>query len=327
MTEWIDAVRVSLAVGGLAFASWTDVRTREAPDGVWYFLALCALPLMALDFDARFGGMAWLLVVPVGGVFLVAFTGGELIPVVPGDTIPDENYEFTPAQRAILAVDLSLSAVIAVVSVLVIALAPGIDLGRAAHPLFGPQALAFAACLMFGTGLLFFVTGALFGGGDAKAFMVLALLFPVAPAVAGLPLFPPATLVAASLPFALVVFVNGALLLVVAGPVIYTAVSRRRGHVRMPESLLAVPKPIGEVNLERDFIMGSVEDGKWRRRLLARQGTHSDKKQKEALEFLKAAGEEVVFVSPKLPFILFMLVGLVLAVAVTSPFYWFAAGG
>jgi preflagellin peptidase FlaK len=327
VTEWVDAVRVAVAVGGLAVASYTDVKKREVPDGLWYALALAALPLMALDFDARFGGTAWLLALPVGAVFAVAFTGGELFPIFPGDTLPEGEIVLSEAQRRLWRIDKALSATVVAVSLAVLLWAPGLDLGRPVHPLLGPQAIALSACLMFGAGLFFFITGALFGGGDAKGFMVLALLFPTAPALAGLPVMAPASLAAQSLPFALVVFFNAGLMLVVAGPVVYAAVSLRRGHFRFPDSLMAVPKPVGQVDLSRDFVMGSLEDGQFKRRFLTRQGTHSDAKQKEALAFLQQRGDPVVFVAPKLPFMVYMLLGLVVAVVLTSPLYWIPAAG
>lgn len=322
MTEWIDIARVALAVGGLAAASFTDIRTREVPDGLWYGLALAALALFALDFDARFGGTAWVLVVAVGAVFAVAVTGGEILTVIPGDTVPEGPIELTEAQKRIWRIDQVLSLALLGAAAAVFLLAPGLDLGAPAGVLEGPEALALATCTMLGAGLVFYILGVLHGGGDAKGFMALVLLFPTAPALAGLPLFPPSSLTAQVLPFALVVLFNGALVLVVAAPLAFVGMGVRQGRLRFPYSLAGYSMPIAKVNLEREFLMGSVEDGAWRPRFLVSRATHADSRQKEALAFLKEEGQQDVFVSPKFPFMVYMLFGLVLAVAVTSPLYW-----
>lgn len=322
MSEWIDVARIVLAVGGLAVASWTDLRTREVPDGLWYALAVAALALMAADFDARFGGVAWALVLSVGAVFAVAVTGGEILTVIPGDTVPEGPVELTDAQKRTWRIDQALSLGLLAGAAALFLAAPGLDLGRPAGPLEGPEALALSTCLMLGAGLLFYVIGALHGGGDAKGFMALVLLFPTAPALAGLPIFPPDALVARTIPFALIVLFNGAIMLVVAAPLGFAAVGLRRGSFRFPHSFAGYAKPVSDVDLEREFIMGSVEGGAWRPRFMVGRTTHSDARQKEALEFLRESGEKEAFVSPKFPFMVYMLLGLLLAVLVTSPLYW-----
>jgi hypothetical protein len=322
VTEWIDIARVAVAVGGLAVASYTDIRTREVPDGLWYALAVVAIALFGLDLDARFGGMAWVLTVPVALVFVVAVTGGEIFTVIPGDDIPEGPIELSPGQERIWRIDQAITVALLAAAATTFLVAPGLDLGEPApRPTGGPEAMAFSTCLMLAAALLFYFMGALHGGADAKGFMVVALLFPTAPVLAGLPLWPGNAGVAEVLPFALVVLFNGALLLVVAGPLMFAAIGARRGRFKWPHSFAGYAKPLDQVNLEREFLMGSVEDGMWRPRFMVSRGSHSAGKQVEALEFLKSAGETEVFVSPKFPFMVYMLLGLLLAVVATSPLY------
>jgi hypothetical protein len=157
--------------------------------------------------------------------------------------------------------------------------------------------------------------------------MTLAILFPVAPAVPGLPLVPPPGLSSAAIPFALAAFFNGAILLVAARLPVSPIVSVRRGMFRWPDSFFGVPKPVEKVNLEREWVLGAVEGGLFARKLVPRHGSHSDERQKEALEFLKAKGEATVFVSPKLPFMVYLLAGFIVLVVLSCPLYFVGGFG
>lgn len=322
MTEWVDAARVAAGIGGLAVASWSDIKSREVKDGLWFALAVVALALMAFDFNARFGGASWALVLAVGAVFIVAVTGGEIITVLPGDTLPEGPIELTDAQSRLLMIDYAISLAILGGAVAVFLIAPSLDLGTRVGPLVGPQAQAYSACLMLGAALLFYAMGALHGGADAKGFMVLALLFPVAPAILGLPLIAVDPLSLAILPFALVVLFNGALVQVVGMPLWFSVRGLMRGQFRWPLSLAGYPKPVEAVDLERDFLMGTVKDGVFREHFILSRRSHSDSLQREGLEALRKGGVKTVFVTPKAPFMAYMLAGLIVAVILTSPLHW-----
>ena len=86
--DWVDAARVGIAVAVLGAAAYTDLKTRMAPDGLWYGGAAAAVVLMALDFASSFGGVSWVLAPAVGAIFVVGITGGEIISVFPGDQVP-----------------------------------------------------------------------------------------------------------------------------------------------------------------------------------------------------------------------------------------------
>ena len=313
---------MGLCAGGLAAAAYTDVKTREVADELWYALAAAGVALMALGFNEAYGGLSWLLALPVGMVFVVAVTGGEIISLFPGDADPPAEFEPTPRQRLIMRLDIALSLLLIGGALVVFAAAPGLDLGRPAPLLEGPLPRAVAACLMFGAALAFYQFSLISGGADAKALMVLALLFPAAPALGSLPLVHPSAVSLALIPFALAVYFNGAVLLVVARAPVYPLMSWRRGRVRFPESLFGYPKAPSTVNLEREWLLGSVAEGAWVRGTFPRHVTHSPEKQAEALAFLRSRGDELVFVTPKLPFMLYLLAGFLVALALTSPLYF-----
>ena len=318
---------MAIAVGGLAYAAYTDVKTREVPDAVWYVVGGAAVALFALDLDARFGGQAAIMALPVALLFVVAITGGEILEVIPGDEPPPEGYELNAAERLRLRIDIALSAAMVGGALAVFALASRFDLGMPGGLLDGPQAQAYGVSLMFGLAFLMFFLSLIAGGADAKGLMTLALLFPVAPAFAGLPLVPAPALAVAAVPFALAVFFNGAVLLVVARLPVSPVVSLRRKAFRFPESFFGVPKKLDRINLDREWVLGAVVDGAWKRKLMPTHGSHSDAKQKEALEFLKARGDATAFVSSKLPFMVYLLAGFFVLVVLSCPLYFVGGWG
>ena len=321
--DWIDAARVGIAVAVLGVAAYTDLKTRMAPDGLWYAGAAAAVVLMALDFSASFGGVAWVLAFVVGTIFVVAITGGEIISVFPGDQVPPPPEQWTERQKSVMRVDQMISVVLIAAALSALVLSSQWDLGPPVHPLAGPQAIAISSAVMVGAGLLFYLMGALHGGADAKAFMMLAVLVPQAPDIGVDPLVVGNPLARLYLPFVLVVLFNAALCLVLAAPLAFVVLSARAGRMSFPYCLAGYPKAVAHVNLERDFLMGTVVDGKWVPRAMLFRGGLSDDMQKEGLELLKKTGQESVFVSPKFPFLVYMLLGLLLAIFVGSPLLLF----
>lgn len=321
LSEIIDLARVALGLIGLSAAAYTDLKTREVPDGLWYGLGAGGLALLALGLNETFGGQAWLLVLPVGLLFIVALTGGEIFPVVPGDVEIPEDFEPTPRQRMIMRLDVAAALGLIGAGLLFFFLLDRQDLGPRPF-LAGAEVQAYAVSIMFGVAIALFELSLISGGADAKALMVLAALFPVPPAIQGLPLLHPPGLTLALIPFSLAVFFNGAILLVLVKLPLFPLIGRRTGRVHFPESFFGFEKPVAAINLEREWILGAVVEGEWKRRLMPTHDSHSDEAQKAALAFLQAKGTAAVFVTPKLPFMLYLLGGLVAALLLSSPLYF-----
>jgi hypothetical protein len=324
LSEWIDATRVGLCLFALCVAAYTDIKTREVPNELWYGLGAAGLVAMGLGFSESFGGLSWLLAVPVALVFVVVVTGLEIIPVFPKDAKVDENTKLTARQEFLTKLDLGLSAAMLLAALAFFVFAGGLDLGRATFVLAGPQAQAYSVSLMCLFALGMFYVSLISGGADMKALATLALLFPAVPSFPGLPLVHPNPTALLVVPFALAVYFNGALVLVVAKFPVYPVLSARRGHLRFPESVAGYPKPPSEVNLEREWINAKLVDGQVKQTLWPKHGAHSDEKQKELLEFLKARNEPFVFVSQRLPFMVYLAAGFVAALVVSSPLYFVA---
>ncbi len=315
---------MGLCLFGLTLAAYTDVKTREVPNELWYGLGAAGLVIMGLGFSDSFGGLSWLLAVPVALVFAVVVTGLEIIPVFPKGAQISDDPELTPRQEFLTKVDLALSAAMLLSALVFFVLASGLDLGRPTFVLEGPQAQAYSVCLMCLFALGMFYVSLISGGADMKALATLAVLFPAVPSVGGLPLVHPHALALLVVPFALAAYFNGALILVVAKIPVYPIASARRGHLRFPASIAGYPKPPGEVNLAREWINARLVDGKVVQTLWPKHGAHSDEKQKELLDFLKAKGEPFVFVSQRLPFMVYLAAGFVAALVVSSPLYFVA---
>jgi hypothetical protein len=324
VVEWVDAARVGLGLLGLGLASMTDIKTREVPNELWYALGAAALALMALDFNGAFGGAAWVLAVPVGLLFVVAVTGGEILSVFPEGEEPAEDFEPTPAQRKVLRTDMGLTALFVAAALAVFVLAGTLDLGRPVGVLEGPQAQAYSTSVMFGLSIGLYMASLLAGGGDAKALILLSCLFPRVPVLPGLPLVSPSALSLEILPYSLALFFNAGLLLVLLRVPLSLAMSAREGRVKLPQSLFGHPKRVANVDLDREWVMGRLEEGAFVETRMVTHGAHSDGEQAKALAFLKGSGVEKVFVTSKLPFMVYLLVGLAVALLVTSPLYFVA---
>ncbi len=324
MVEWVDASRVALGLLGLCLASLTDIRTREVPNELWYALGAAAIALMGLDFNASFGGAAWVLALPVGLLFVVAITGGEILSVFPEGEEPPEDFEPTPAQRRTIRIDVALTAILVGGALALFALAHTMNLGRRVGLLEGPEAQAYATSVMFGLSIGLYMASLLAGGGDAKALILLSCLFPRAPALPGLPLVAPSALSLQLLPYSLALFFNAGLLLILLRVPLSLAMSARHGGVKLPQSLFGHPKKVAAVDLNREWVMGRLEGGAFVLTRMVTHGAHSDAEQAKALAFLKEQGVEEVFVTSKLPFMVYLLVGFAVALLVTSPLYFLA---
>jgi prepilin signal peptidase PulO-like enzyme (type II secretory pathway) len=322
VADWVDAARVAAALAALAYAAYTDHKTREVPDEVWWAVGAAAFVLFAVDLHADWGGMAWVMAVPAGLVFVVAVLGGEFLEIIKGEGPIPDDYALNAEETRRRNIDYALTAAALGAAVALFVISPSLDLGARPPLLQGPVVQALMVVLMFGAAYLMFFASLLAGGADAKGLIALAILFPVAPDLPSLPLVQPDPLAVLIVPFALAIFFNGAILLVVAGLPVLPLISLKRGAFKFPESMAGVPKGLDKVNLDREWILGKVKDGAWKRVLWPRHGSASDEMQKEALAFLKARGDRIVYVTPRMPFMVYLVVGFVILLIFSSPLYF-----
>lgn len=178
----------------------------------------------------------------------------------------------------------------------------------------GPRLLWEAGVALATCGLLYlFWWAGAFGGADAKGLMVLAWLLPGLPDLAAGTVTPTAD-----------AFVN-ATFLVLVYPLAFLAVNLARlaagRQPRLPAAFLGVEMATDRAAARHVWPLQAVDDaGRLRWVLFHRPGQPLD----ETYARLRAAGVERVWVTPKVPFIVPLLAGLLLAKWIGNAALWFA---
>lgn len=148
--------------------------------------------------------------------------------------------------------------------------------------------------------------GLVAGGADAKALMALGLLAPFPVALAeGLPPL------ASPVPAAFAVLSNS-LILFLAIPLAFLAWNAAHGHLRLPHAILGVKRRAADVQRGHAWPMETV-DAKGRRATRFFASRMGSAEVEETFARVQALGEERVWVSPKIPFMIPLLGGFVLA--------------
>jgi len=146
------------------------------------------------------------------------------------------------------------------------------------------------------------------GRADARALMSIAILQPLYPSFFGLPIFTPPYLniIELTFPFAFLVLLYSAIASVIF--IISLSIKNAaRGDFGFPEMFIGYRIPIDEVDKKHVWLMERVEEGE---HVLY---VHPDSHTKEDIEKLKKIGRERVWVQPKIPFIIFITIGLIAA--------------
>ncbi len=146
------------------------------------------------------------------------------------------------------------------------------------------------------------------GRADARALMTVAILQPLYPSFLSFPIFMPAyvEIIEVTFPFMFLVLLYSA----IASMVYLMAILSRnlsRGDTGFPEMFIGYRIPVDEVDKHQVWLMERVVDGE---HVLY---VHPREHKKEDLEKLKEIGRDRVWVQPKIPFIVFITAGLILA--------------
>lgn len=307
----IDVVRILVAIIALGLASVSDIRTRKVPNTLWYVMAGIGVGLLVVDLSLLEGSTGWYLVLafPVAAVFAVVVTGGELWPVMPADE-EDQDRELTPSEARVYIVDLGVSVILLVASVAILVLAYD-NLSDT-----GPYWYIVSSVMMIVVALGLYLARILHGGGDAKALMTLAVLFPIYPLGDTFPLLETPAGMDLLFPFALAVLINAAIITALLVPLAFIVISAARGPLRFPEAIFGYPVPPDDVDEKRMWLLYEAEEGasELTRRLWPRRGKAADEARARALAIIQGRHEAIVYVSPKIPFMVPMLIGLILAI-------------
>lgn len=172
------------------------------------------------------------------------------------------------------------------------------------------QAALITAALVFVMALVGYITGLIAGGADAKALASLAILAPLPLGAAwSLPLSPPLPLVLTSL-------TNG-LILALSVPLVLLVWNIAHGDVDGARTLLGFKRPLEKVDLRVAWPLEFVDEEGEHVVAATPRGVPRDAFDPDAMA---EHGHERVWVTPKVPFLVPLWLGFVLAVLVGDPF-------
>lgn len=283
--ESINALRLALSLSILAYASFLDVKTRKVPNIYWIGLGVAGLGLILAQLYVDEMPIEYLLVfIPILAILADVYLGSD---------------EETTKTKLITLGKYAL----ALGSILVLAYQYGSD-DYFQHLLAVPIIMLFIVVM--------YMLDIVRGGADAKALLSLSILFPFYPVFGTLPLVHGDTSAADTLlPFSFSILFNAAIIVALT-PLAYLARNLSRKEFAFPFGLLGYKLDTIEIARKHVWLMESIVDGKLVTH--ARPRRHEDLK--ADIELLASSGYKRVWVTPKIPFIVPMLVSLILTTIV-----------
>ena len=294
--------RLAVGAGFLALGAASDVRTRRVRDPVWIALGTVGLVVLAAQIATSFWYWNdWLLFLSAAILFYAVFYGKPILDA--------DGLHLRPVRVLVLG-----AAAAAFVAALLLpnpyarSILPA---GAVVLPDWELATMPVMVVVFQG----FYQVGLLRGGADAKALIALTLLVPLYPDGAPLPLIQATPAVADAMrvvfPFSLVVLVDAAVLMLVV-PLAYFAVNAARREFEWPVGFLGTKVPIDAVP-RHAWVMERIDDRGERYAVLF---PSRDKDESAEIAKLRAAGEKRVWVETKIPFVLLLFLGFLLAFAV-----------
>ncbi len=294
------AARLVLGVGFLAAAATADVRTRRVRDPLWVALGTTGLVLLAVDIATSTWNYwnDWLFLGSAAILFFAVFYGRPLLE--------EDGIYLRPLRLLVLAA----AAAAWFAGLLLPTPVYLTQLGMVYRYVDNIQLAAVPVLILVYQG--FYQLGFLRGGADAKAMMALTLLVPYYPDAAPFPILTLPAAVATTMkdlfPFSLTVLVNAAILFL-AVPLAYLVVNVARGEFEWPQGLFGTKAPLDRLPPHVWLMERVGRDGE-RVAVLFPSRTKDDS---EEVAKLRAAGADRVWVQPKVPFLVPLLIGYLLA--------------
>ncbi len=279
-----DEVKVTIALACLFYASYHDMKTRLIPRWIWWLMGIPALIFYGIE---AYGSNPELLIMllPLSGILIEALVEREELSNV------RVTWPFFLIYLASFA---------------------GFVWG---YITMKNETLFLGALSATGVSIFFFVlyySNIIHGAADAKALVMLSLLFYGYPnlAIISHQALPEAFTML--FPFSLSVLLFASVMVAVL-PLYFTAVNIKRGDVKFPEMLFGYRMNIRDARKRKLWPMVRIEDGKPRRVLLPSKYMETD------WGALESAGIRNVWVTPKIPFIVPITIGFILTVLLGNP--------
>ena len=299
MVEMFSVARVIFGLIIMSAAAMSDWKTRRVSYKAWIVMGITGMALLAMEmFQAEdvlleplYAPAHYLIFIPIVILFFDVFWDRE--------PIFDNGVDPLPIVFYLLA----LAAVIALVMME----------GTTREVL---MLLTIPAMILVAE--LFYYTGLLHGGADAKALMSLAILFPFYPQIDGLPFIQlsGSPLIVENIqmifPFAFLLLTNAAILQVITVPLAFLFKNLARRDTGFPEMFLGYRMDLDQVPKKFVWPMELVRDNEVVMVIFPKRGSDA----KKELALLREKVIERIWVTPKIPFIIPMLLGLIFSIIV-----------
>ncbi len=293
---YFSAFRFAVGIVFLSIASLKDLKSRRVPNRLWVIMGIIAMLILAAEL-ILVESADWeyfLFFIPIGIVFAEAFidrppiySEGKLnVRVLGWLLLPVLTYVFLLNNFMDVIFDellfLRLSMIIGV--------------------------MLFTFILYF-----FYI---IYGGADAKAIITLAILVPSYPEIPNLTRHVISSdlieFMEIGFPFTLVILLNASLVVLIF-PIVNFFLNLSKGDIDLPKMFFGYKKKVSE--LEDSFVwpMEYFEDGEMKTELLPR----SDNEDK--IESLKRHDIEIVWATPKIPFIIPITIGFIISFLIGNP--------
>ncbi len=284
-----DAIKVLIALGALIYASYHDIRTRHIPPWVWWPVGIAGLIFYGIEAYTT-DPMLLIMLIPMTGILIEALVDrGDVIDLKSGR----------------INIPFFLLYIVSVIAFIWGAL------NLYPEPLFMASAAAILISILY---FFMYYRDIIHGGADAKALVMLSLLFPFYPSFAGFPYFAAPYPVSVLLPFSFSVLFMASLLLSLT-PIYFLFSNLAKGKRKFPEMMLGYYLPVSEAKNKKVWPMLRIKDGEPVRTLFPR------KSHDFSWEELESAGITEVWVTPKVPFIAMILLGFIVIVVLGNPLF------
>lgn len=289
--EYLPLARFFVGIIFLVVASWKDLKTRTVPNVLWIVMGSIASLLLMVDLFLRGAGWQYYLIfIPILVLFMEAFYERPLL------------YEDGRVNILVLA-----WLILPIITF-------SFQIFEIGHDIYfwSLAAIPIMMLVIF----LFYFLRLIYGGADAKALLVLAVLVPFYPQIEILSFVDVSANIVQPMqlffPFTLVILLNSSLVLLVL-PVIYFFINLKKRDVGFPEMFFGYRKRVEEIPDTFVWPMEYYEDGKKKFQYMPRGDSEED------YLSLKEHGIEVAWVTPKIPFLVPMCIGFILSHIIGNP--------
>ncbi len=281
--------RFSIGLAFLLIAAGLDIKTRRVPDELWMVMSILAIVVLIVQLVLTEAPLLYMLIfVPIVFFLVEAFVDRPVL------------YDGSRWNPLVLLWFL--------VPIITMAYLVGTFHGDPeVWPLLAIPAMMLVAFVLY-------YLYVLHGGADAKAVLALAVLLPYYPYIEGITNYGVDRQMVEAMqslfPFTFVILLNSSLIALVL-PVFYLILNTKRGDFNFPQMLLGFKTEAASAKNSFVWSMEYMEDGERKLRL-------RPKEEDESI-YDDFPGDEKIWVTPKIPFIVLMCIGFVLSFIIGNP--------